>query len=245
MGVLGALLGAVLVAVAVAEPAGSAAPHVVAEVLSCQADAPSLALSVTLDGRGLSWFHFPSSRWIPEAAELRAWPEGLETPAELLAETQLCREILGILGKQLAGLLPRARGTPVVSVFPARPPSPGGATTLVCLVENIFPPSLTVSWTVAGAGVARGVTLGPFVPNPDLTLGSRPFEFPSPPGPGTSSPAWSPRARTTPPPWWPTGWLRTRRWTSSWTRRWPEPRWPWGWSWGLGPLALPCLMGLA
>ncbi|XP_030825633.1 HLA class II histocompatibility antigen, DM alpha chain-like, partial [Camarhynchus parvulus] len=230
MGVLGALLGAVLVAVAVAEPAGSAAPHVVAEVLSCQADAPSLALSVTLDGRGLSWFHFPSSRWIPEAAELRAWPEGLETPAELLAETQLCREILGILGKQLAGLLPRARGTPVVSVFPARPPSPGGATTLVCLVENIsrtpvvsvfparppspggtpvvsvfpacppspggtpvvsvfparppspggattlvclveniFPPSLTVSW-VAGAGVARGVTLGPFVPNPDLTF---------------------------------------------------------------------------
>ncbi|NXA02730.1 DMA protein, partial [Nesospiza acunhae] len=141
-----------------------------AEVLSCQPDAPSVSLSVTLDGRGLSWFHFPGSRWIPQSPELRAWPEGLETPGELLPETQMCREILGILGKQLAGLLPQARGIPVVSVFPARPLSPGGATTLVCLVENIFPPSLTISWTVAGAGATRGVTLGPFVPNPDLTF---------------------------------------------------------------------------
>ncbi|NXV55581.1 DMA protein, partial [Molothrus ater] len=147
-------------------------PHLLAEVLSCQPDAPSLSLSVTLDGRALSWFHFPGSRWIPETPELPPWPEGLETPGELLPETQMCREILGILGKQLGGLLPQARGIPVVSVFPARPPSPGDATTaLVCLVQNIFPPSLAISWTVAGAGVTRGVTLGPFVPNPDLTFG--------------------------------------------------------------------------
>ncbi|NXF28244.1 DMA protein, partial [Rhodinocichla rosea] len=133
-------------------------------------DPPSLSLSLTLDGRGLFWFHFPASRWIAESPALPAWPEGLETPAELLEESQMCREILGILGKQLAGLLPQARGIPVVSVFPARPPSPGGATTLVCLVENIFPPSLTITWTLAGAAVTGGVTLGPFVPNPDLTF---------------------------------------------------------------------------
>ncbi|XP_058678624.1 HLA class II histocompatibility antigen, DM alpha chain isoform X1 [Ammospiza caudacuta] len=167
MGVLGALLGAVLVAVAVAEPA---APHVLAELLSCQADAPSLSVSVTLDGRGLAWFEFPRSRWVPEGPELPAWPEGLEAPGELLPEAQMCQEILGILGEKLGGLLPQARGIPVLSVFPARPPSPGGATTLVCLVENIFPPSVSISWTVAGLGVTRGVTLGPFVPKADLTF---------------------------------------------------------------------------
>ncbi|NXQ15275.1 DQA2 protein, partial [Peucedramus taeniatus] len=61
-------------------------------------------------------------------------------------------------------------GIPLVSVFPAWPPSPGEATTLVCLVENVFPPALEVAWTLAGAAVTRGVTLGPFVPTPDLTF---------------------------------------------------------------------------
>ncbi|XP_054151110.1 LOW QUALITY PROTEIN: class II histocompatibility antigen, M alpha chain-like [Melozone crissalis] len=180
MGVLGALLGGVLVAVAVAEPA---APHVLAELLSCQPDAPSLSLSVTLDGRGLAWFQFPRSRWVPAGPELPAWPEGLEAPAELRPEAQMCQEILGILGKQLGGLLPQARGIPVLSVFPARPPSPDGATTLVCVVENIFPPSASISWTVAGLGVTRGVTSGPFVPKADLTF-VRISRVPSPPGPG-------------------------------------------------------------
>ncbi|NWT97841.1 DMA protein, partial [Urocynchramus pylzowi] len=83
---------------------------------------------------------------------------------------QICREILGILGPKLAGHLPEARGIPVVSVFPSQPPSPGEATTLVCLVENIFPPVLDIGWTVAGAAVTRGVTLGPFVPTSDLTF---------------------------------------------------------------------------
>ncbi|XP_068034486.1 class II histocompatibility antigen, M alpha chain-like, partial [Anomalospiza imberbis] len=50
------------------------------------------------------------------------------------------------------------------------PPSPGEATTLVCLVENIFPPALDIGWTVAGAAVTRGVTLGPFIPSGDLTF---------------------------------------------------------------------------
>ncbi|NXM16232.1 DQA2 protein, partial [Ploceus nigricollis] len=59
---------------------------------------------------------------------------------------------------------------PTVSVFPARPPSPGEATTLVCLLENVFPPTLDIGWTVAGAAVTRGVTLGPFVPNADLAF---------------------------------------------------------------------------
>ncbi|XP_059693368.1 class II histocompatibility antigen, M alpha chain isoform X2 [Haemorhous mexicanus] len=186
MGVLGALLGGVLVAVAVAEPAPDPPPHTLGEILTCQPDPPSLSLSVTLDGRGLFWFHFPASRWLRGAPALPAWPEGLETPAELLPETQLCRQILGILGTQLAGLLPQARGIPVLSVFPAQPPSPGGipvlsvfpaqppspggATTLLCLVENIFPPSLALSWSLAGAEVTAGVTLGPFVPTADLTF---------------------------------------------------------------------------
>ncbi|XP_077645044.1 class II histocompatibility antigen, M alpha chain-like [Lonchura striata] len=170
MGVLAALRAGVLVAAAAAEPAPDPPPHILQEVLTCQPDPPSLSLSLSLDGRGLFWFDFPGSRWRRGGPELPPGPGPLEPPAELLPETQMCREILGALGPRLAGKLPEARAIPSVTVFPLEPPSPGEATTLVCLVENIFPPSLDVSWSVAGAAVTAGVTLGPFVPGPGLTF---------------------------------------------------------------------------
>ncbi|NXH65435.1 DQA2 protein, partial [Rhabdornis inornatus] len=61
-------------------------------------------------------------------------------------------------------------GIPLLSVFPALPPVPGEPNTLVCLVQNIFPPVLDISWVVAGAAVTRGVTQGPFVPTSDLSF---------------------------------------------------------------------------
>ncbi|NXQ65003.1 DQA2 protein, partial [Anthoscopus minutus] len=61
-------------------------------------------------------------------------------------------------------------GIPLLSVFPVFPPIPGHPNTLVCLVENIFPPALDIGWSVAGAEVTRGVTQGPFVATPDLTF---------------------------------------------------------------------------
>ncbi|NXY52598.1 DQA2 protein, partial [Callaeas wilsoni] len=61
-------------------------------------------------------------------------------------------------------------GIPEVSVFPALPPVLGEPNTLVCLVENIFPPALDIGWTLAGAPVTRGVTHGPFTPTADLTF---------------------------------------------------------------------------
>ncbi|XP_072777335.1 class II histocompatibility antigen, M alpha chain isoform X2 [Taeniopygia guttata] len=168
MGVLGAVLAGVLVAVAVAEP--DPPPHTLLEVLTCQPDPPSLSLSLILDSRALFWFDFPGSRWLRGGPDLPPRPGALEPPGEILPETQICREILGKVSAQAARRLPQAKAIPSVSVFPLEPPSPGEPTTLVCLVENIFPPSLDIGWTVAGAAVTSGVTLGPFVPAADLTF---------------------------------------------------------------------------
>uniref|UniRef100_A0A8C3URD9 Ig-like domain-containing protein n=1 Tax=Catharus ustulatus TaxID=91951 RepID=A0A8C3URD9_CATUS len=140
------------------------------DVLTCQPDPPSLSLSVTLDGRDLFWFDFPGSRWNPGIPSLPPWPSELESPQEILPEAQLCKEILGVLGRTLTGVMPEARAIPEISLFPALPPVPGEPNTLVCLVENIFPPVLDITWTVAGAVVTQGVTQGPFVPTSDLTF---------------------------------------------------------------------------
>ncbi|XP_058713500.1 HLA class II histocompatibility antigen, DM alpha chain-like [Poecile atricapillus] len=157
MGVLVASLAwAVFVAVAVGDPAPSPLPPLLSEVLTCQPDPPSASLAISLDGLGLFWFDFPGSRWNSGIPSLPPWPRELETPQEILPEFQLCQEILGILSRQLRGRLPEARGIPMLSVFPALPPVAGEPNSLLCLVENIFPPSLDIGWSSAGTGDIPG-----------------------------------------------------------------------------------------
>ncbi|NXV10339.1 DMA protein, partial [Cettia cetti] len=127
-------------------------------------DPPSLSLSVTLDGLDLFWFHFPGSRWNSGVPGLPPWPSELETPQEILPESQICREILREFGPRLQQLLPEARGLPVVSVLPALPPVPGEPNWLLCVVQNIFPPALEISWGSAGAAAPIP---GPFEPAAD------------------------------------------------------------------------------
>ncbi|NWR40289.1 DMA protein, partial [Tachuris rubrigastra] len=144
--------------------------HLLAEVLTCQRDTPSLDLSLTLDGQRLYSFDFPGSRWLPALPDLPPLPPALETPAELRLDVELCRDVLDLLSPQASGVLPEARGTPVVQVFPTLPPALGEANTLVCLVENIFPPALDITWTQGGVPVTQGVTQEPFTPTPELTF---------------------------------------------------------------------------
>ncbi|NXE99946.1 DMA protein, partial [Menura novaehollandiae] len=146
------------------------ASHLLAEVLTCQPDTPSLDLSITLDEEQLFWFDFPGSHWTPQLPHLPPWPAGLETPPDILQEVQLCQELRKSLSQALSGFLPESRGIPVVSIFPVLPPFLGEPNTLVCLVENIFPPALDITWTLSGVPVTRGVTHSPYTPTSDLTF---------------------------------------------------------------------------
>ncbi|NXC04257.1 DMA protein, partial [Orthonyx spaldingii] len=146
------------------------APHLLSEVLTCQPDPPSRLLSVTLDGLPLFSFDFPGSRWTPGLPRLPPWPPALESPQDILPESQLCHEVLGQLSQVLAKVMPEARAIPAVSVFPVFPPLLGQPNALVCLVENVFPPLLDISWTFSGIPVTRGVTHGPLVPTDDLSF---------------------------------------------------------------------------
>ncbi|KAM4751997.1 LOW QUALITY PROTEIN: class II histocompatibility antigen, M alpha chain [Cyanocitta cristata] len=151
--------------------------HLLAEVLTCQ-HSPSRSLSVTLDAQLLYTFDFPGSRWNPGIPSLLPpWPPALETPQEILPEAQLCQEILQNISRVFTGLLPEARVSPEVSPKESRwspssgsPAVPGEPNTLVCLVENIFPPALDISWTLAGAPVTQGVTHSPYTPTAELTF---------------------------------------------------------------------------
>ncbi|XP_041270690.1 uncharacterized protein LOC121341328 [Onychostruthus taczanowskii] len=199
MGVLGALLGGVLVAAAVAEP-GVPVVSVFPARPPSPGEATTLVCLLENIFHPIFWSIFPifwsiipifwsffpifpiSLAGIPVVSVFPARPP---SPGE--ATTLVCllenifHPIFWSIFPIFWSIIPifwsffpifpiSLAGIPVVSVFPARPPSPGEATTLVCLLENVFPPALTVGWTLAGAAVTRGVTSGPFVPDADLTF---------------------------------------------------------------------------
>ncbi|NXJ09810.1 DMA protein, partial [Odontophorus gujanensis] len=156
-----ALLGAALGSVG-AEPS-----HTLAEVLFCQPDTPSLGLAVAFDAEQLFSFDFPNSRWLPHLPDGPAWPTGIEEPHELQKDAALCRDLRDLLTKIATGPLPmpEAKGIPVADVFLQQPLELGRPNTLVCMVSNIFPPAISISWERDGVPVTDGVTHVTYTPS--------------------------------------------------------------------------------
>ncbi|XP_061216423.1 class II histocompatibility antigen, M alpha chain [Neopsephotus bourkii] len=139
--------------------AGTDEPQVLSEVLFCQPDEPSLGLAVTLGTDELFWFNFSGSSWVRRLPELPPeLPPELEAPELVLKDAEFCQALLALLTNATSEQLAQARGIPVAKLFPLQPPALGKPNTLVCLVENISPPAVDITWRADGVPVTRGVT---------------------------------------------------------------------------------------
>ncbi|KAM6188526.1 class II histocompatibility antigen, M alpha chain [Sarcoramphus papa] len=144
--------------------------HTLAEVLFCQPAMPSLGLALAFDADQLFWFDFPGSRWTPHLPDLPPWPPTLESPSQLLRDATLCQDLRRSLTALTTGVLPESKGIPMADVFPVRPPALGEPNTLVCMVENIFPPAVEINWQLDGVPVTQGVTHTQYTPTDDLAF---------------------------------------------------------------------------
>ncbi|XP_009637745.2 HLA class II histocompatibility antigen, DM beta chain-like [Egretta garzetta] len=68
------------------------------------------------------------------------------------------------------GMLPESKGVPVANIFPLQPLALGQPNTLVCMVENIFPPAVEISWQLNEMPVTEGVTQTHYTPTADLAF---------------------------------------------------------------------------
>ncbi|NXV75948.1 DMA protein, partial [Atlantisia rogersi] len=144
--------------------------HTLSEVLFCQPAMPSLGLALTFDNDQLFWFDFPRSQWTPRLPELPPWPPTLETPAQLLQDARVCQDLRRTLTGMVTGILPESKGVPVADVFPLQPLALGVPNTLVCMVGNVFPPSVEISWQLDGVPITQGVTQTHYTPTNDLSF---------------------------------------------------------------------------
>ncbi|NXS91403.1 DMA protein, partial [Jacana jacana] len=144
---------------------------------------PSLGLALAFDADQLFWFNFPRSLWTPRLPDLPPWPPALETPNQLLHDATVCQDLRRFITRIATGKLPESRGVPVADVFPLQPPVLGEANTLVCMVGNIFPAAVEISWQLRGVPITQDVTHTHYTPMADLTF-TRFSYLPVTPAPG-------------------------------------------------------------
>ncbi|EGW09113.1 hypothetical protein I79_013190 [Cricetulus griseus] len=98
---------------------------------------------------------------IPEFAQLRSFD-----PQGGLQEIAVAKYNLDILIKE-TNSTPAANEVPEVTVFPKSPVLLGQPNVLICLVNNIFPPVINITWLRNSKSVTEGVYETSFLSNSD------------------------------------------------------------------------------
>uniref|UniRef100_A0A8C6QA01 H-2 class II histocompatibility antigen, A-F alpha chain-like n=2 Tax=Nannospalax galili TaxID=1026970 RepID=A0A8C6QA01_NANGA len=101
---------------------------------------------------------------IPAFAELTSFD-----PQGGLQEIATAKHNLEILIKRSNSTMATNKA-PEVTVFPKSPVVLGEPNTLICFVDNIFPPVINITWLSSGHPVTAGVSETSFLSNPDHTF---------------------------------------------------------------------------
>ncbi|KFO23107.1 HLA class II histocompatibility antigen, DM alpha chain [Fukomys damarensis] len=131
--------------------------HTFRHTVFCQEGTPSIGLSESYDEDQLFSFDFSKNTRVPRLPEFTDWAQDLSDASAIAFDKDFCSAMVQQLDPIFDGQIPVSRGFPIPEVFTLKPLEFGKPNTLVCLVSNLFPPMLTVSWQhnsepVEGAG---------------------------------------------------------------------------------------------
>ncbi|KAG7454034.1 hypothetical protein MATL_G00264030 [Megalops atlanticus] len=103
---------------------------------------------------------------LPEFADPINWPGSYENSLGHLA---ICKNDLGVV-KKAEKNPPPEKDPPQSTVYPKDDVELGKENTLICFVNNFYPPPVKVKWTKNDREVKEGVTLSRYYPNSDFTF---------------------------------------------------------------------------
>ncbi|XP_075690618.1 class II histocompatibility antigen, M alpha chain [Rhinoderma darwinii] len=117
------------------------------QVLFCQPSEPSLGLLKMFNEDQMFNYNFGDnsvSPWIPDFEKWRdlAFPDTLT----IASHENLCVQFREELTVALKNITPEARGGSLVTVFTAHPLRLGMQNTLICAINDVYPPALTITW---------------------------------------------------------------------------------------------------
>ncbi|XP_028642355.1 H-2 class II histocompatibility antigen, A-B alpha chain-like [Grammomys surdaster] len=133
-------------------------------IIVYQSYGPSGQFTFEFDGDELFYVDLDKKEtvWrIPEFGQVRSFD-----PQHALQNIAILKHNLDILIKR-SNSAPATNKAPEVTVFPKSPVLLGQPNTLICFVDNIFPPVINITWLRKSKSVTEGVYETSFLTNPD------------------------------------------------------------------------------
>ncbi|XP_073498039.1 class II histocompatibility antigen, M alpha chain [Phyllobates terribilis] len=121
--------------------------HYLSQVLFCQPSEPSLGLLKMFDGDQMFSYNFENNSISPWIKDFDKWrDQAFPNPSNISFHAKLCDRFRQNLTEALIDITPEARGGTLVNVFPAHPLRFGRQNTLICAIDDVYPPALTITW---------------------------------------------------------------------------------------------------
>lgn len=122
-------------------------PHTLMQVLSCQPSAPSSGLLKMFDADQMFSYNFQNNSVLPWIKDFDKWRDlAFPDPSTISSHATLCNQFNQDLTTALEDITPEARGGTHVTVFPAHPLRLGMQNTLICAINDVYPPALKIIW---------------------------------------------------------------------------------------------------
>uniref|UniRef100_A0A8C9VFD4 H-2 class II histocompatibility antigen, A-U alpha chain-like n=1 Tax=Scleropages formosus TaxID=113540 RepID=A0A8C9VFD4_SCLFO len=143
--------------------------HIDINVVACQTGDVDPEDELELDGDEMLHLDFKTKELVFTMPEFAGRWRAEGWAQQALANQQVCKNNLD-LNAQAEQYPPEEIDLPQVTVYPRDEVSVGGSNTLICFVNNFFPPPVKVKWTKNEVEVTEGVTLSRYYPNKDFTF---------------------------------------------------------------------------
>ncbi|KAG8548134.1 hypothetical protein GDO81_026555 [Engystomops pustulosus] len=135
----------------------------------CQPREPSPGLLKMFSDDQMFSYNFSDNSAIPRIQEFSPWRDvAFPDPATVSSHMSLCQRFRHNLTEALKDITPEARGGTHVSVFTARPLRLGVENTLVCAINDVFPPALTITWRKSSKILTRSSDWHQYLATGDL-----------------------------------------------------------------------------
>ncbi|KAG7470483.1 hypothetical protein MATL_G00114330 [Megalops atlanticus] len=143
-------------------------PHINIETLGCSDTADEEDVE-NLDGDEIYYIDFNKKETVmtlPEFADPMSCPGCYDSA---VANIAVCKSNLK-MNTEVEKNPPEAKDAPQSTVYPRDDVELGKENTLICFVNNFYPPPVKVKWTKNNREVKEGVTLSRYYPNSDFTF---------------------------------------------------------------------------
>ncbi|XP_069602437.1 class II histocompatibility antigen, M alpha chain [Ranitomeya imitator] len=121
--------------------------HYLSQVLFCQPSKPSVGLLKMFDGDQMFSYNFENYSVSPWIKDFDKWrDQAFPNPSNITFLANLCHQFRHNLTQALVDITPEARGSTRLNVFSAHPLRIGKQNTLICAIDDVYPPALTITW---------------------------------------------------------------------------------------------------